>query len=129
MARLVEVTLSAYAQDGHGAFVQAMGSIDSLTHTQEDLVENDLGTLKLFAVQTLHSSLCCCYAAFSWAPGLVSSQSLVLGQTVCATYIRHWQPERGGSYPYDGILHIMVYKATGSFGAYCMFLVVKGACA
>eukprot|EP00983_Pelagomonas_calceolata_P065108 1148441-Pelagomonas_calceolata.AAC.8 len=57
--------------------VKGMGSTDSPTHTQEDCVESDLCTLQLFAVQTLHSSLCCCREASSWAPGLVSSQYMI----------------------------------------------------
>eukprot|EP00983_Pelagomonas_calceolata_P055295 1144091-Pelagomonas_calceolata.AAC.2 len=56
---------------GHGAFVQAwytfvgrslafkliqgMGSIERVAHTQEDCVESDLGTLKLFAQFTVLS--------------------------------------------------------------------------
>eukprot|EP00983_Pelagomonas_calceolata_P061205 1146726-Pelagomonas_calceolata.AAC.2 len=41
--------------------VEGMGSIDSQTHTQEDCVEGDLGTLKLFAQYT---ALLLCLAGF-----------------------------------------------------------------
>eukprot|EP00983_Pelagomonas_calceolata_P132451 1161867-Pelagomonas_calceolata.AAC.4 len=64
MARLVEVSCR----------VQGIGSIDIFTHTQEDNVESDLGTLKLFAQFTVF----CCEAA-SWAPGLVKSHAEIAG--------------------------------------------------
>eukprot|EP00983_Pelagomonas_calceolata_P017172 538215-Pelagomonas_calceolata.AAC.3 len=39
------------AQNGHGAVVEGMGSIDSPTYTQEDCVDGDLGTFDFFIAQ------------------------------------------------------------------------------
>eukprot|EP00983_Pelagomonas_calceolata_P024261 764324-Pelagomonas_calceolata.AAC.4 len=54
-----------------GTRAMGMGSVDSLTRTQEDCVESVFGTIKLFA----RSTVSCCEAS-SRATGLIPSQLL-----------------------------------------------------
>eukprot|EP00983_Pelagomonas_calceolata_P032946 1032281-Pelagomonas_calceolata.AAC.1 len=93
--------------------VEGMGSIDSPTHTQKVCVESDLSAMKLFAQFTV---LLLGYGGFGR-----SIHEVAWLELCCLRLV-------------EGAIHMVTfwegaYKASRSFEANCMFLVVEGACA